>query len=136
MNRDSFKIMHSNIMMCFQCIEFDLKRIYSGMSADDFDDCMDMLETSNFGDVLSRLKKLDKSDNDPYLSDSDYELLDKIREMRNYWCHQCYLDYVYIQNDQSRENKFQKIARRLDNDYNRVLKLHHNLQSFYFDHFE
>ena len=136
MDHDTFKITHSSIMMCFQCIEFDLKRIYSGMSADDFDDCMDMLENSNFGEVLNRLKKLDNSDNKPDISDSDYDLLDRIREIRNYWCHQCYLDFVYIQNDQSRENKFQKIARRLDNDYNRVLKLHHNLQSFYFDHFE
>ena len=26
--------------------------------------------------------------------EKDYELLDKIREMRNYWCHQCYIDLL------------------------------------------
>ena len=38
MTRDQFKILHSEIMMYFQCIEFDLKRIYAGMSSEDFDD--------------------------------------------------------------------------------------------------
>ena len=41
MTRDQFKILHSEIMMYFQCIEFDLKRIYAGMSSEDFDDEMD-----------------------------------------------------------------------------------------------
>ena len=35
MTRDQFKILHSEIMMYFQCIEFDLKRIYAGMSSED-----------------------------------------------------------------------------------------------------
>ena len=43
MTTDQFKILHSEIMMYFQCIEFDLKRIYSGMSSEDFDDEMDRL---------------------------------------------------------------------------------------------
>lgn len=136
MSRDEFKIYHSEIMMYFQCIEFDLKRIYSGMSADDFDDNMDMLETSNFGNTLRQLRWLDQSDGKPYLSESEYALLDQIRELRNYWCHQCYLDYVYITNDWQRENKFQRIANRLYNERNRVCKLHQRLQKFYFDNFE
>ena len=41
MTIDQFKLLHSEIMMYFQCIEFDLKRIYSGMSSEDFDDEMD-----------------------------------------------------------------------------------------------
>ena len=90
MTRDQFKILHSEIMMYFQCIEFDLKRIYAGMSSEDFDDEMDWLETSNFGNTLRELKKLDRSDGDPWLSDSEYDQLDRIREVRNYWAHQCY----------------------------------------------
>ena len=58
MTEDQFKILHSEIMMYFQCIEFDLKRIYSGMSADDFDEEMDMLEISNLGNTLRKLKNL------------------------------------------------------------------------------
>ncbi len=83
MTRDAFKIMHSEIMYAFQCIEFDLKRLYSGMSTEDFDECMDMLETANFGKALRLLKKLDNSDGKPYLKKEDYDLLDKIRELGN-----------------------------------------------------
>lgn len=41
---ERFKAMHSEIIMYFQCIEHDMKRIYAGMSADDYYDCMDMLD--------------------------------------------------------------------------------------------
>ncbi len=135
MTSDQFKILHSEIMMCFQCIEFDLKRIYAGMSSEDFGDEMDWLETSNLGNTIRELKKLDKSDGDPWLDDSEYEQLDRIRELRNYWAHQCYLDYIYIQDYWQRENKFQKIANRLNNEYNRIYKLHRKLQDLYFDWF-
>ena len=131
MTSNDFKILHSEIMMYFQCIEYDLKRMYSGMSTAGFDECMDMLETSNFGNVLKKLKKLDNSDGDPYLNEADYELLDQIRDVRNYWSHQCYLDYVYIQSDYDREARFQRLCRRLQNEHNRVYKLHHNLEAFY-----
>jgi len=135
MTRDQFKILHSEIMEYFQCIEYDLKWIYSGMSSDDFDDEMDILETSNFGNTLRKLKKLDYSDGEPWLSDYEYEQLVHIRELRNYWCHQCYLDFVYIDNDWQREMKFQRIANRLLNECNRVYNLHRKLQDLYFDWF-
>ena len=128
MTRDQFKILHSEIMMYFQCIEFDLKRIYAGMSSEDFDDEMDWLETSNFGNTLRELKKLDKSDGDPWLSDSEYDQLDRIREVRNYWAHQCYLDYIYIQDEVKRERRFQEIANRLSRDENRTWDLHEKLE--------
>lgn len=105
------------------------------MSSDDFDDEMDMLETSNLGNTLRKLKKLDYSDGDPWLSDSEYEQLDRIRELRNYWCHQCYLDFVYIDNDWQQESKFQRIANRLQNEHNRIYNLHRKLQDLYFDWF-
>ena len=120
MTDDQFKILHSEIMEYFHCIEFDLKRIYSGMSTEDFENEMDMLETSNFGNTLNKLRKLDESDGDPWLTESDYEELDRIRDLRNYWAHQCYLDYVYIENEWQRYNKFQRIANRLVNEHNRI----------------
>lgn len=136
MTREDFKILHSELMMYFQCIEFDLKRIYSGMSAADFDECMDMLENLNFGNVLIRLRKLDNSDGNPHLSNTDYDLLNQILEIRNYWCHQCYIDYIYIQDDYKREIRFQRLSRQLENEHNRVYKLHRNLESFYFENYE
>ena len=70
---DRFKAMHSEIIMYFQCIEHDMKRIYSGMSADDYYDCMDSLDGNNWGVILNKLKKLDRSDNDPYFTEEEYQ---------------------------------------------------------------
>lgn len=122
-------------MYC-QCIEFDLKRIYSGMSGGDFEDSMDMLEKSNFGSTLKQLKRLDYSDGKLDLSEHYYDLLNEIREIRNYWCHQCYIDYVYIGDARRRENEFQKLARRLVNENNRLHKIHRRVESIYINEYK
>lgn len=132
---DRFKAMHSEIIMYFQCIEHDMKRIYSGMSADDYYDCMDSLDGNNWGVILNKLKKLDRSDNDPYFTEEEYQQLDAIREQRNYWCHQCYLDYVYISNDFDRNAKLERLIRRLENEKNRAYKLHCKMQDIYLEDF-
>ena len=130
MTRDKFKLIHSELIMQVQCIENDLKLIYAGMSEGDFDENFDMLERANLGTVIKRLKDLDYSDGKPDLSKQDYALLEQIREIRNYWCHQCFLDYVYIINDHEREIKFQQIANRLSEDENRTWNLHEHIQRF------
>lgn len=134
-NTDRFRNLLGEIIEYFQCIEYDMKRIYSAMSAGDYDDCMDMLEGNNWGKILNRLKKLDYSDNDPYLCENEYQLLDEIRDRRNYWCHQCYLDYVYIENHYEREERLARLIRQLENEKNRVFKLQSRLESFYLNTF-
>ena len=128
MTRDKFKIIHSDLIMQVQCIENDLKLIYASMHSGDFDKNLDMLEKANLGTMIKRLKELDYSDGKPDLSEQDYALLEQIREIRNYWCHQCYLDYTYIQDEYQRERKFQQVAQRLSEDENRTWDLHQHLQ--------
>lgn len=94
------------------------------MKAGVFEDNYDNLEQANLGKIIRALKELDNSDGAPELSDKDYETLNQIREIRNYWCHQCYLDYIYIVDDNAQEKKFQKIAERLHQDGNRTWTCH------------
>lgn len=129
MTRDEFKIIHSELIMQVQCIEHDLKLIYAGMLEGDFDENLDMVEKVNLGGVIKRVKELDYSDGHPDLTKEDYALLEQIREIRNYWCHQCFIDYIYINNNDERERQFQKIAcRLLSEDENRTWALHEKLQ--------
>ena len=93
------------------------------MHEGNFDDNFNRLEKSNLGKIARELENLDYSDDRPELSDDDYDLIDDIREIRNYWCHQCYLDFVYINNNRERERQFQKIAQRLQRDENRTYEL-------------
>ena len=106
-----------------------MRRIYSSMIDEDFDDAMDEVSDKNWGVILNRLRKLDNSDGDPYFSSDEYALLDEIRTLRNYWCHQCYLDFVYIQDSWRREEKLQRLMRRLENELNRVRKLQERIQT-------
>lgn len=128
MTRDKFKLIHSELIMQVQCIENDLKLIYAGMHSGNFDENLNLLEKSNLGTVIKKLKELDHSDGHPDLSKHDYELLEQIREIRNYWCHQCFLDYIYIQDDRRREEQFQRIAQKLSEDENRTWDLHEHLE--------
>ena len=132
MTRDKFKVIHSELIMQVQCIENDLRLIYAAMKSGDFEDNIDDLEKANLGRIIKELKKLDYSDGHPDLSESDYDLIDQIREIRNYWCHQCYLDYVYILGDYERECRFQEIADRLSCDENRTWELHRKLEKLRF----
>ncbi len=128
MTREKFKLIHSELIMQVQCIENDLKLIYAGMHSGSFDDTLNLLEKSNLGSVIKKLKDLDYSDGHLDLSKHDYELLEQIRDIRNYWCHQCFLDYVYIQDDRRREEQFQRIAQKLSEDENRTWDLHEHLE--------
>lgn len=128
MTRDLFKLIHSELIMQVQLIENDLRLIYAAMKSGDFDENLDYLDKANLGTIIKELRKLDCSDGSPDLKDSDYKLLDEIREIRNYWCHQCYIDHVYISDDAKRENKFQEIANRLHYDENRTWDLHERME--------
>jgi len=55
--------------------------------------------------------------------EEEYNTIDEIREIRNYWCHQCYLDFIYIENDYEREKTFQTIAQKLHYDEYRTYDL-------------
>lgn len=130
MTRDYFMMRYGELLFYFQCIENDLNSIYACMRKGDFDENLDALSKGNLGKTIKKLKKIDLSDGNPDLSDSDYRLLDEIRKTRNYWTHQCFLDYVYIQNEYERDDTFKKISRRLRNDHNRLRKLHKNIERF------
>ena len=129
-DRELFKIIHSELIQQVQGIEYDLKVIYAAMKSGNFEDNFQSVKTMNLGKIISELKELDYSDNYPDLSESDYELLEEIREIRNYWCHQCYIDFMYIQNDYKREKQFQKIFSWLREEENRTADLFERLENF------
>jgi len=132
---ERFMTMLGEILMYYQCIEHDMRRIYSGMSSNDYYDSMDMLDGKNWGSILIELESLDYSDNNPYFTVEEYKQLNKMREQRNYWCHQCFLDLVYIQNDVERYVKLDKLYRRLENEKDKAYKLHKKMQEIYLEDF-
>lgn len=116
-----------------QCIENDIRWIYSAMLKGDHHKTFEELEKnkSTLGNVLGKLKRLDISE-DPYFSEGDYELLSQITEIRNDWAHKGYVMFVYKE-WREREDAFLKQARRLENDHNRLERLSKSIEDIRFD---
>ena len=82
-----FRILHSETIGCFQLIENDLKLIYSLMHIGNVNKNFESLEKKNLGFIIKELKKLDYSDEKPFISKNDYNFLNQMKERRNYWLH-------------------------------------------------
>ena len=77
--------------------------------------------------MQSELEALDNSDGKPYFTNADYELLRNITNIRNYYAHECYMEFSYEQ-DEDWNSAFQKSAKRLVNDHNRLAKLYGSVE--------
>ena len=130
-NWDDFHFYVGRTIMHCQTIEHDIKLIYAGMKAGDMDETLDTIaqKKMTLGVVLKNLKELDRSDDNHFFSDSDFELLKKITDIRNHWAHKAYCEFVYS----SDKNDFIKQARRLENDHNRLERLSKNIEDVRFE---
>ena len=127
---DDFHFYVGRTIMHCQTIEHDIKLIYAGMKAGDMDDTLDMIEEKKMtlGMVLKNLKELDHSDDNHFFSDSDFELLKDITNIRNHWAHKAYCEFVYSRDN----NDFIRQARRLENDHNRLERLSETIEKVRF----
>lgn len=136
MTLDEFRIAHSEIIALYQGLEFNLKRICSILSDKGFITSMDDLERDSMGSVIRELIKLTKGNDTLRLSDESYDLLNRFRERRNYWCHQCYLDICVKKDVQKREvlkaGRSEAIGRMLIDETRELEAFGAELEEFYF----
>ena len=128
MDYDTFKLIHSELIMSVQYIEQDLKLIYSILKSGEFYDNYSDVENFPLGKLLKSLREMDQELGYSKIEKNDYELLNEIREIRNYWCHQCYIDFHYIEDPQEHEKAFQKVVVRLREDELRVYELQQKIE--------
>lgn len=128
MDYDTFKLIHSELIMSVQYIEQDLKLIYSILKGGEFYDNYSYVENSPLGKLLKSLHEMDQELGYSKIKEKDYDLLNQIREIRNYWCHQCYIDFHYIEDPQEHDKAFQKVAVRLHEDELRVYELQQKIE--------
>ena len=125
MTIEQFKQLHSETIMCCQCIEHDLKWIYSYMHKGNQYDNFETLEKTTLGALVKKLKELDNSDNNPFISNDDYNFLKQMTEKRNYWCHQCYVDFIY---DNGGSSNYDKVCDKLVRDHDRLRVVSDNVE--------
>jgi hypothetical protein len=78
-------------------MENDLKLIYAGMLSGNFYKNIDKVRSTykGLGQIIIALEELDNSDGSPYFSRETYALLNKLARQRNYYCHQCCMEFCY-----------------------------------------
>lgn len=50
-----------------------------------------------------------------------------MREKRNYWCHQAYIDFIYTHNFEY-SSEFQKVCSKLKRDHDRIEVVQRNVE--------
>lgn len=95
MDLSDFHFLVGQTIMYCQIIEHDVKRIYAAMHKGDYYDNLEKVEKWTLGKCVAELKKVDFSDNKPYISASDYNFLKQMKDKRNHWCHQAYQNFMY-----------------------------------------
>lgn len=128
LNTNQFMLYHSEVIECCQTIEYDLKVIFAYMRKGNPSENFAELNKTTLGSIIQRLKKLDESDGKPYFSKNDYDFLNKLTAKRNYWCHQCYLDFVYIDN-YLYSKEYSDVCSKLTDDYNQFRNVRKNVES-------
>lgn len=76
----------------FQYLENTLKDIYAKLIDGHYPKCFDEVDDKPIGQLIKILKKVEKENKTNYLTNEDYDNLLKVKDMRNYWCHRCYVE--------------------------------------------
>ncbi len=127
MDLNEFHLLVGQTIMYCQIIEHDVKRIYAAMHKGDYYENLGKVEKWTLGKCVAKLKELDFSDGNSYISASDYNFLKQMTEKRNYWCHQAYQNFIYIKGYlQSREYDIE--CRKLYRDNQRLLNVYRALE--------
>ena len=102
-NGDQFIVGVGQVMCYCQCIEHDIKLIYASMSLTPSEE----IRKWTLGQTVESLADLERGRKDPFFTREDYRLLRKLTAVRNFYAHECYVDWVY---DKSR---FKEAAEKL-----------------------
>ena len=119
-----------SIFRDYQIIEYYLKLIYSYMHKGNPNKNYKYIKDKTLGNVINLLKKLDYSDNSPWLSKDDYSYLKDMTEIRNYYIHKFFIDYLDAEyhNDHNERNNLYK---QLIKDKDEIEKMRENIVEFY-----
>ena len=127
---DEFRIAHSKIIEEFQWLEWTLKNMYANLIDGHYPECFDEVAEKPLGKLIEKLKDVESKKQTSYLTDEDYNNLKKVKDMRNYWCHSCYVEgdgYLEQLPDMSIVTKSRGLLGKVKKDYDIVSELQSKL---------
>ena len=93
MTETEFRVKHSQLIEYYQYIEEKLKYICANLMADEQNGWFSSLndvESDPFGMLITNIQSIQVQKETTLLSFEDIENLNKLRNTRNYWVHQCF----------------------------------------------
>lgn len=125
MTYDEFRINHSKIVEQYQLIEWHLEGIFGLLENGDFEELTHRVENDAMGELIRKVRFLVKENKVDLLTKDDFSILDNIRDDRNFWCHENFLD---IQED---IEKIKKQTQRIIDDLNTTIKMNEKLKDVF-----
>lgn len=119
-----YRINHSKIIEEYQFIEFHLEGLFALMQGkgNDFKELAHRVENDAMGELIRKVKFLVREYKyDDILTKQDFKTLDKIREDRNYYCHENFLKTIF-------DNKNNPKSFSIEEDLNRAMQMNETLK--------
>lgn len=120
-------LLGETVMRC-QHIEEEVKMIYAILAKGKFEKNYAAVRHDSLGQVLIALRELDESDGRPFISASDYDFLLQMKNRRNHWCHEAYVNFIYIDDFAASEAYLQE-CKQLREDNERLTDLSERLEN-------
>lgn len=128
MGINEFQILHSDVIKCYQLVENDLKLIYAFIMDKDLEQTLNEVENITLGTIINKLEEYDKSTEPQIISDNDYNFLKQIKDNRNFWAHENYLEFIYEESPLESE-AYKKQCKRLAKDHKRMENVYRNVEA-------
>lgn len=125
MTLEEFRIRHSEIIEQYQLIEHHLEGIFGLIGNGDFDELTRRVENDTMGELIRKVRFMVKENNINLINKDDFNILEEIRDERNYWCHQCYLDIKKLGNEGI------DIYKRIDIELTKVINMNTKLRDVF-----
>ena len=122
------------VMRC-QHIEEEVKMIHAILAKGDFDDNYEAVQRDSLGQVLISLRELDESDGRPFISSGDYDFLLRMKNKRNHWCHEAYVNFIYI-DDFASSSAYKRECKQLCEDRDQLEHVAERLENARFKAYE
>ena len=96
MTLGEFRLKHSELIEHYQFIEHHLEDIYADVQGEKsfYGGLLDV-ENDNILRLVYKICELQEKTEISILSEMDCTRLDAIRQRRNFWCHNCYVDMPF-----------------------------------------
>ena len=127
---ETVKKPYSEVIIHLQLIEYYLKSCYALMHRGKVQKNFQKVEKMSMGKFIVNFKKLDFSDNNPYLNNEDYKYLRKVTQKRNFYVHKFFTEFLIAKNNNDHEI-LKEIYEDLQNDLKIMKDLYDSVLKFY-----